>query len=114
MKKHVALALGLGMLISIKTFSQTNQLNNSSGAVDTIKTNNNEGPQALPTNKKITITGYIQPQFQIVESNGAPTISGGNFEPNTNNRLIMRRGRLKATFDTRNIKYAIQINATEK
>lgn len=56
----------------------------------------------------------MQPQFQIVESKEAPTISGGSFEPNTNNRLIIRRGRFKTTFNTKNTKYALGLNATER
>lgn len=114
MKKYIALTLGLAILISMESYPQTNQKNNSSISVDTLKAKNGEESESSSIMKKVTISGYIQPQFQIVESNGAPTISGGNFEPNTNNRLMLRRGRLGATFNTKNAEYAIQIDATEK
>ena len=114
MNKYVGLVLGFVMLISIKLYSQTNQINNSSVSADTFKANKSEESQGLSTLKKVTISGYLQPQFQIIESNGASSISGGNFEPNTNNRFIIRRGRLKTTFITKNTKCALGLNATEK
>ena len=63
--------------------------------------------------KKVNITGYIQPQYQVVESKGAACISGGNFEPNTSTRFMLRRGRLKATFNTKNAEYVFHIDATQ-
>jgi len=43
----------------------------------------------------IRLSGYIQPQFQWTQSKGAPSYIGGDFAPNTNNRFMLRRGRIR-------------------
>lgn len=67
--------------------------------------------------KKLTINGYLQPQFQYVDSAGAPSVAGGDFVNGTNNiysRFTMRRGRVKFTYRHRNIMYLMQPDITEK
>jgi hypothetical protein len=93
----------LNFFLSIKSYSQSYQVKS---AIIT-----NDSSLFL---QKVKLSGFIQSQFQIVETNGATTISGGDFEPNTNNRFILRRGRLKASFNSKNAEYVFQINATEK
>src|SRR4051812_33968593 len=44
---------------------------------------------------RIYITGYLQPQFQWVQSKGAKSFGGGDFGPQVNNRYMIRRGRLR-------------------
>jgi hypothetical protein len=100
MKKTVFLLVGLMVSMSQLLYSQSNKNNNST---DSSRFTNN-----------VKISGMIQPQFQIVESNGASTISGGNFEPNTNSRIIIRRARLKASFNSKYSEYVFQISGTEK
>jgi hypothetical protein len=54
-----------------------------------------------PTIKRfenLRITGYIQPQFQIAESDGAPSFSGGNFSPFSRSRFMIRRARVKIDY----------------
>lgn len=41
------------------------------------------------------IGGYIQPQYQIAETNGAASYSGGNFDSLSKNRFMIRRGRMR-------------------
>jgi len=103
MKNFVWLFVGLIVLVSIKSYPQSNHENNEITTTD-----------SSSLLQKVKISGYIQPQFQVVESKGAATISGGDFEPNTNNRFILRRGRLKASFNSKNAEYVFQINATEE
>jgi len=99
MKKKVFLA-GLILVISVKLFAQTTDVTNPADSSFFLR--------------KVKISGMIQPQFQIVESKGASTISGGDFEPNTNNRIIIRRAKLKASFNSKYSEYVFQINGTEK
>src|SRR5690348_14423226 len=41
------------------------------------------------------VSGYMQPQFQVAQSTGAPSYAGGNFSEFSNNRFMLRRARLK-------------------
>jgi hypothetical protein len=41
------------------------------------------------------ISGYIQPQFQIAQSKGIASYSGGNFDSLSDNRFSIRRGRIR-------------------
>jgi hypothetical protein len=43
----------------------------------------------------LQISGYFQPQFQVAQSKGVKNYSGGDFEPNANNRFMIRRGRIR-------------------
>jgi hypothetical protein len=44
---------------------------------------------------RMEITGYIQPQFQVAQEKGVDTYNGGDFAPQVDNRLMIRRGRIK-------------------
>jgi len=47
----------------------------------------------------LSLSGYLQPQFQIAQSNGTQAeYQGGNFGEFTNNRFRLRRGRLRADY----------------
>ena len=47
----------------------------------------------------LSFSGYLQPQFQIAQSNGTQAeYQGGNFGEYTNNRFRLRRGRLRADY----------------
>jgi hypothetical protein len=43
----------------------------------------------------IRISGYMQPQFQIASAKGADSYSGGDFAPQSSNRFMLRRGRIR-------------------
>ena len=67
--------------------------------------------------KRLKITGYIQPQWQYIDSAGAPSVAGGNFTNGTNNyysRFMMRRGRIKFTYEYKNALFVLQPDITEK
>ncbi len=55
---------------------------------------NNNAPSSYDVHD-IKITGYLQTQFQKAGSAGISSWSGGDFSPNSDNRFIIRRGRLK-------------------
>lgn len=43
----------------------------------------------------LSITGYFQPQYQVIEEKGARSYNGGNFPAMVNNRFMIRRGRIR-------------------
>ena len=45
--------------------------------------------------ENLNISGYMQPQFQVAQSKGAPSYEGGNFSEFSSNRFMLRRARLK-------------------
>ena len=42
--------------------------------------------------ENLQFSGYIQPQFQLVDTEGAKTFSGGDFAPHSKSRFMLRRG----------------------
>ncbi len=64
--------------------------------------------------KKIKLSGYVQSQFQSIEKDGAASVAGGSFSAGMHNRFMVRRGRLKVTYDNDLTQYVVQIDATEK
>jgi phosphate-selective porin len=84
------------------------------GAVDGINETVLEMKSTVDALKKIKLSGYIQAQFQSIENDGAASFSGGNFSAGMHNRFLVRRGRLKVTYDNDLNQYVLQIDATEK
>ena len=67
--------------------------------------------------KRLKITGYVQPQYQYCDSAGAPSVAGGDFSNGTNNyfsRFMMRRGRIKTTYTYENVLLMVNVDFTEK
>lgn len=70
--------------------------------------------------ENLRITGYIQPQFQKAQSDGAPSFSGGNFSQFSSSRFMLRRARVKIDYvlpsKSRFPKalFSFQIDATER
>jgi hypothetical protein len=48
--------------------------------------------------ENLSFSGYIQPQFQVAESKGAPSYNGGNFSEFANSRFMLRRARVKLDY----------------
>lgn len=61
----------------------------------------------------IKITGYLQTQFQRAQSSGISSFSGGDFAENSDNRFIIRRGRLKIDRVDKYSSIVFQIDATQ-
>lgn len=66
--------------------------------------------------KKLKITGYMQPQWQYIDSAGAPSVAGGDFSNGSPyfSRIMMRRGRFKFTYENNNAIMMINTDITEK
>src|SRR4051812_34177166 len=68
----------------------------------------------------IILSGYIQPQFQVAESKGVKNYSGGDFDPNSNSRFMLRRARVRFDYvhfpkETKgpSLQFVFQFDATE-
>ena len=69
--------------------------------------------------ENLRITGYIQPQFQVAENEGAPSFEGGNFSATSKSRFMLRRARVKIDYfltrhDRPQALFTFQIDATER
>lgn len=65
--------------------------------------------------KNLKISGYIQGQWQWAESAGIPAFAdGGSFNATTNNRFMIRRGRIKFTYTLGIAQIVFQPDFTEK
>ena len=63
---------------------------------------------------KLKVNGWLQAQFQYAETRGEANFDGGTFAPNSDKRFMIRRGRVKFTYNGTNSQYVLQINATER
>jgi hypothetical protein len=69
----------------------------------------------------LNIGGYMQPQFQVAQSEGASSYDGGNFSEFASNRFMLRRARLKFDYilpskdrDFPKALFTFQFDATER
>ena len=70
--------------------------------------------------ENLRISGYMQPQFQVAETDGAPSFEGGNFAQFSKSRFMLRRARLKVDYlmltkeKFPKALFTFQIDATER
>lgn len=70
--------------------------------------------------ENLRITGYIQPQFQVAQSKGAPSFEGGNFSNYSASRFMLRRARVKFDYympgksKFPRALFTLQLDATER
>lgn len=62
---------------------------------------------------EITITGYMQTQYQRAQSAGILSFSGGDFGKNSSERFMVRRGRLKIDRADKYANIVFQLDATQ-
>lgn len=62
---------------------------------------------------EIAITGYLQTQYQRAQSSGISSFSGGDFGKNSQDRFMIRRGRLKIDRADKYSSIVFQIDATQ-
>jgi hypothetical protein len=69
---------------------------------------------------RVKMIGYLQPQFQVTSKKGAESFNGGNFNELSNNRFMLRRGRLRVDYTHLNKKneptafFVFQFDGTER
>jgi opacity protein-like surface antigen len=91
--------------------------------MDMVDTSTELGKGVLSMYKRfdqIRISGYIQPQFQMASAEGAVGYSGGNFPTFSDNRFMLRRGRIRfdfVHFDEKSrprLQFVFQFDGTER
>src|ERR1041384_1010157 len=76
--------------------------------------------QVIKRFENINISGYMQPQFQVAQHDGAQSYEGGNFSQYSRSRFMLRRARLKVDYLLRTqekmprVLFTFQIDATER
>jgi hypothetical protein len=70
--------------------------------------------------ENLRFTAYMQPQYQVAQSEGAASFAGGNFSPLSKSRFMLRRARVRLDYllpsKTRFplVLFSFQIDATER
>lgn len=112
--------------IQIAIFTVAALLNNTTNAqeteqspLDTLTTNVSNLNEELRKIKQLKLTGYLQPQWQYIDSAGASSFAGGDFisadgKNKYFSRFMMRRGRIKFTYTHKNVMYMLNTDWTEK
>src|SRR5258708_3579125 len=69
--------------------------------------------------ENIQFSGYIQPQFQVADTEGAKSYNGGDFSSFSKSRFMLRRARIKLDYLLRTpdnypqALFTFQVDATE-
>jgi len=96
---------------------------NSQFLMDMVDTTTDMGKGMLGIYRKfdnVRIGGYIQPQWQLTQAAGAKTYSGGDFSLYSNNRFMLRRGRIRFDYihftDNKgpSLQFVFQFDGTER
>ncbi len=91
--------------------------------MDMVDTTKDLGKSLFSTYQRfnhIRISGYMQPQFQAASAEGAKNYSGGDFSPNSDNRFMLRRGRIRFDYGSYNsnddpkFQFVFQFDGTER
>lgn len=69
---------------------------------------------AIEKLNKLKITGYIQAQYQVAQTDSISSFSGGDFSGGIDKRFRVRRGRIKFTYEGNLARYVLQIDANER
>src|SRR5258706_12490151 len=69
--------------------------------------------------ENLRISGYMQPQFQVAEADGAQSFEGGNFSQYSRSRFMLRRARVRIDYLVTKEKlplalFTFQVDATER
>jgi hypothetical protein len=70
--------------------------------------------------QNLSLSGYIQTQFQYAQSKGIESFNGGDFVQDVDNRFLIRRGRMRIDYTLLNYQgykktyFAFQFDATER
>ncbi len=103
----IMLSVAIILFIGKSMRAQENPLDTLANSVFKIK-------EDVDLMKRVKMSGYLQTQFQLADSNGTPSYAGGDFNAHTDKRFMLRRARVKISYETPLTQYVFQIDATEK
>src|SRR3569832_852939 len=104
---------GIGLIWNTNMNAQEEIVN----PLDTLARNVQMIQEDLRIMKRLKLTGYIQPQWQYIDSAGAPSFAGGDITNGAGkyySRFTIRRGRFKFTYDFENVQLMLNTDVTEK
>jgi hypothetical protein len=114
-KRNVFLTCaGIGMMLTSTNMKAQEE---TATPLDTLTKSVQVIQDELKVLRRLKITGYVQPQWQYIDSAGAPSFAGGDFVNGSSkyhSRFTMRRGRFKFTYDFENVQLMVNTDATEK
>jgi phosphate-selective porin len=84
---------------------------NVKGQVDGLNESYLETKATVDKLAKIKVGGYIQAQWQLADSVNQASVNGGSFLPTSDERLMLRRARLKTTYQGATSRYVMEIDA---
>lgn len=99
------------------------QVSHAQFLMDLLDTTKEAGKGLLGIYQKydhLRVGGYIQPQFQLIQSNGAKAFEGGDFAAKVNNRFMLRRSRIRIDYQHNNnddqpgLQMVFQFDANER
>jgi len=93
--------------VPVTVFSQESAENTLYQDVEQLQTDNMLA-------RKLKISGYLQVQYQKADTAGISSYAGGDFSSNVDNRIAVRRGRVKFAYDNENAQAVMQFDITEK
>jgi len=105
--KHLILSTLFAFACFGSTFAQESAEIPLSAAVEQLQSDNEVA-------KRLKITGYAQVQYQSADTAGISSMAGGNFGSGIDNRLSVRRGRMKFAYTYENALAVMQFDITEK
>jgi Phosphate-selective porin O and P len=70
-----------------------------------------EAKTTLDKLAKIKVSGYVQAQWQFADSLNQASVNGGNFTATSQERIMIRRARLKTTYQSATSKYVLEFDA---
>ena len=110
-----AMILMVAILSGFSAWSQDKSVTAIKQSADTLNAKIENVKSDLDLLKKLKISGYIQAQWQLADTAGQLSpFSGGAFPKNSDNRFMIRRGRIKFAYEGKLSQYVLQIDATEK
>lgn len=109
-----AMILLVAILSGFSAWSQEDRSAAIQQSADTLNAKIENVKSDLDFLKKLKISGYVQAQWQLADSNGISSFSGGNFPKNSDNRFSVRRGRVKLAYEGKLSQFVLQIDATER
>ncbi len=107
LKQFFLIAAGVLTLVYTQVLAQENETGVLSGVLESLQSDNE-------VSKRLKISGYVQAQFQIADTAGISSVAGGNFSAGVDNRLTVRRGRVKVAYTYENALAVMQLDVTEK
>lgn len=109
--KHVNSLLAIIALLV--TFSVSAQETTFSDPIDSLGKEVSKVKEDVSFLKRLKVNGWVQAQYQHSDTLGAATVAGGNFASMSDNRMILRRGRIKFTYEHSWAQYVLQIDVID-